>query len=73
MKNEAHVQTLTKKSRVLFTSCLFIYLFIFCLAVLGPDCFARAVSSCDKLGLLLVTVHEPLTEVAFIVVEQRLQ
>ena len=52
---------------------MLIFFFFFCLAVLGPDCFARAVSSCDKLGLLLVTVHEPLTEVAFIVVEQRFQ
>ena len=68
MKNEAHVQTLTRKSRVPFTSC-----WLFCLAVLGPDCLARAVSSCDEWGLLPVAVHGPLTEGSSVVAEQRLQ
>ena len=36
-------------------------LIFFCLAVLGPDCFARAVSSCNELGLLPVAVHRLLT------------
>ena len=49
MKNAAHVQTLTRKSRVLFIPCWF----FFCLAALGPDCFAQAVSGCDEWKLLL--------------------
>ena len=68
MKNVACFQTLTRKSRVLFTSC-----WLLCLAVLGPDCLGRAVSSCDEWGLLPVAVHGLLTEGASIVAEQRLQ
>ena len=68
MKNAAHVQTLTRKSRVLFTSC-----WLLCLAVLGPDCLARAVSSCGKWRLFPVAVHGLLTEGASVVDEPRLQ
>ena len=48
-------------------------LIFFCLAVLGPHCFARAISSCDEWGLLSVAVHGLLTEGASVVAEQRLQ
>ena len=48
-------------------------LIFFYLAVLGPDCLARAVSSCDESGLLPVAVHGLLTEGASVVAEQGLQ
>ena len=48
-------------------------LIFFCLAVLGPDCLARAVSSCDEWGLLSVAVQGLLTEGASVVAEQRFQ
>ena len=52
---------------------LFIYLFIYLfLAVLGLRCCARAFSSCDDRGLLLVVVHGLLIAVASLVVEHRL-
>ena len=50
--------------------CLFIYLF---LAVLGLRFCARAFSSCGERGPLLIVVHGPLTAVASLVVEHRLQ
>ena len=52
----------------------FIYLFI-CLfmAVLGLRFFARAFSSCSKRGPLFIAVRGPLTVVASLVVEHRLQ
>ena len=49
---------------------LFIYLF---LAVLGLRFCARAFSSCSKRGPLFIVVHGPLTIVASLVVEHRLQ
>ena len=49
---------------------LFIYLF---LAVLGLHFCARAFSSCGKRGPLFITVHGPLTIVASLVAEHRLQ
>ena len=52
---------------------MLIFFFFFCLAVLGPDCFARAISSCDEWGLLSVAVHGLLTEGASVDAEQRLQ
>ena len=48
----------------------FIYLF---LAVLGLRFCARASSSCGERGPLFITVHGPLTIVASLVVEHRLQ
>ena len=50
--------------------CLFIYLF---LAVLGLRFCARAFSSCGKRGPLFIAVRGPLTVVASLVAEQRLQ
>ena len=49
---------------------LFIYLF---LAVLGLRFCARAFSSCGKRGPLFIAVHGPLTIVASLVAEHRLQ
>ena len=49
---------------------LFIYLF---LAVLGLRFCARASSSCGKWGPLFIAVHGPLTIVASLVAEHRLQ
>ena len=52
---------------------IFFFFFFLCLVVLGPECFARAVSSCNEWGLLPVAVHGLLTEVVSAVAEQRLQ
>ena len=52
--------------------CFLIYLFIF-LAVLGLRFCARAFSSCSKRGPLFIAVHGPLTVVASLVAEHRLQ
>ena len=43
------------------------------MAMLGPCFCARAFSSCGKWGPLLIAVHGPLTIVASLVVEHRLQ
>ena len=50
---------------------LFIYLFI--LAVLGLRFCARAFSSCGERGPLFIAVRGPLTVAASLVVEHRLQ
>ena len=57
----------------LLISFKFIYLFILFMAVLGLRFCARAFSSCGKWGPLLITVRRPLTIVAPLVAEQRLQ
>ena len=49
------------------------YLFILFLAVLGLCFCARAFSSCGERGPLFITVRGPLTIVASLVVEHRLQ
>ena len=49
---------------------LFIYLF---LAVLGLRFSARAFSSCGERGPLFIAVHGPLTVMASLVAEHRLQ
>ena len=54
----------------LFFFNLLIYLF---LAVLGLHFCARAFSSCGKRGPLFITVRRPLTVMASLVVEHRLQ
>ena len=52
----------------------FIYLFIYpFMAVLGLRFCARVFSSCGKWGPLFITVHRPLTIVASLVAEHRLQ
>ena len=53
-----------------FSFYLFIYLF---LAVLGLRCCARAFSSCGERGPLFIAVRGPLTIVASLVAEHRLQ
>ena len=53
-----------------FLKYLFIYLFM---AVLGPRFCARAFSSCGKQGPLFIAVRGPLTIVASLVAEHRLQ
>ena len=50
-----------------------IYLFIYFLAVLGLHFCARASSSCGKRGPLFLAVRGPLTIVASLVAEHRLQ
>ena len=55
---------------VLLIIIYFIYLF---LAVLGLRFCARAFSSCGKRGPLFIAVHGPLTIVASLVAEHRLQ
>ena len=57
-------------SFLFFLRLLFIYLF---LAVLGLRFCARAFSSCGKRGPLFIAVHGPLTIVASLVAEHRLQ
>ena len=52
---------------------LIIYLFILFLAVLGLRFCARAFSSCSKRGPLFIAVRGPLTIVASLVAEHRLQ
>ena len=52
---------------------LFIYLFIYFLAVLGLRFCARAFSSCSEWGPLFIAVRGPLTIVASLVAEHRLQ
>ena len=51
---------------------LFIYLYLF-LAVLGLRFCARAFSSCGERGPLFIAVRGPLTVVASLVAEHRLQ
>ena len=55
-----------------FNYYLFIYLFIY-LAVLGLRFCARASSSCGKRGPIFIAVRGPLTIVASLVAEHRLQ
>ena len=57
------------------SSCLFFYFYLFILftAVLGLRFCARAFSSCGKWGPLFVAVRGPLTVVASVVAEHRLQ
>ena len=54
----------------IFKFYLFIYLF---LAVLGLRFCVRAFSSCGKRGPLFIAVHRPLTIMASLVAEHRLQ
>ena len=49
---------------------LFIYLFM---AVLGPRFCARAFASCGEWGPLFIAMRAPLTVVASLVAEHRLQ
>ena len=58
------------KGRDLLDTSLFIYLF---LAVLGFRFCARAFSSCGERGTLLIAVRGPLTIVASLIAEHRLQ
>ena len=48
----------------MLSTSLFIYLFIFFLAVLGLPFCARAFSSCGKRGPLFIAARGPLTIVA---------
>ena len=59
-------------NRALF-NFLFIYFYFYFLAVLGLHFCARAFSSCGKWGPLFIAVHGPLTIVAPLVAEHRLQ
>ena len=52
---------------------LFIYLFIYFLAVLGLRFCTRAFSSCGERGPLFITARGPLTVTASLVAEHRLQ
>ena len=56
-----------------FVIYLFIYLFLFFLAVLGLRFCARAFSSCGEWGPLFIAVRGPLTVAASLVAEHRLQ
>ena len=60
-------------SMSVFFFSFIIYLFIYFLAVLGLRFCARAFSSCGEQGPLLIVVHGPLTAVASLVAEHRLQ
>ena len=58
----------------IFNFYLFIYLFIYLfMAVLGLRFCARAFSSCGEWGPLFIVVLRPLTIVASLVAEHRLQ
>ena len=61
---------IVKLSFFLFLKYLFIYLFM---SVLGLCFCARAFSSCGKQGPLFIAVRGPLTIVASLVAEHRLQ
>ena len=61
---------ISESSGELFKFYLFIYLF---LAALGLHFCARAFSSCGEWGPLFITVRGPLTIVASLVAEHRLQ
>ena len=62
------------KNKFIYLFIYFIYLFIYLfLAVLCPRFHERAFSSCGKQGPLFIAVHGPLTIVASLVVEHRLQ
>ena len=65
--NEAEQNIITDH---FFKIYLFIYLFM---AALGLCFCARAFSCCGKWGPLFIVVHGPLTIVASLVVEHRLQ
>ena len=52
---------------------LFTLLLLLFLAVLGLHFYVRAFSSCGKRGPLFIAVHGPLTVMASLVVEHRLQ
>ena len=69
IRNSVH-WFLKKLKQQLFLKKLFIYLF---LAVLGLRFCARALSSCGKWGPLFIVVRGPLTIVASLVAEHRLQ
>ena len=56
----------------LFILCIYFYYYYF-LAVLGLSFCTRALSSCGKRGPLFIAVRGPLTVVAFLVEEHRLQ
>ena len=58
------------RGRKVFFFLIFIYLFM---AALGLPFCARAFSSCGERGPLFIAVHGPLTIVAFLVAEHRLQ
>ena len=57
---------------VLFIFIIYLFIYLF-LAVLGLRFCARALSSCGKRGPLLIAVRGPLTIVASLVAEHRLQ
>ena len=57
----------------LLAPLIIIYLFIYCLAVLGLRFCTRASPSCSKWGPLFIAVRGPLTIVASLVAEHRLQ
>ena len=56
-----------------FFVCLFVFKIYLFMAVLGLHFCARAFSSCGKWGPLFITVRGPLTVVASLVAEHRLQ
>ena len=58
--------------RIFFFFLTFFWVYLF-MAVLGLRFFARASSSCGKWGPLFITEHGPLTVVASLVAEHRLQ
>ena len=64
------VNTLVTTWKYIFFKFIFIYLFW---AVLGLRFCARALSSCSEQGPLFIAVRGPLTVVASLVVEHRLQ
>ena len=61
------------KILVFYLFNLFVYLFIYFLAVLGLCFCVRAFSNCGKWGPLFIVVCGPLTIVASLVAEHRLQ
>ena len=69
---ESFISSLLTVSLFFFKFYLFIYLFLF-LAVLGPRLCVRAFSSCGKRGPLFIAVRGPLTIVASLVAEHRIQ
>ena len=68
----ANLTTKTKQTKPLFFFKFYLFIYLF-MAVLGLRFCARAFSSCGKRGPLFIAVRGPLTILASLVAEHRLQ
>ena len=68
----SHLRFFLLHNHAIFKNFIYLFLFLF-LAVLGLHVCARAFSSCGERGPLFIAVRGPLTIVASLVAEHRLQ